>query len=120
MSLKGRIEAKCPNGCEPFDAELYSFIRGDTDPDLRLALKARECNLLLCDECEKPFFPEEPYIYYEPRAELLAFGFPESFRPKEKFWREKMGADFEEMRKALGPAFPLTVEPVIFFGVDAL
>jgi hypothetical protein len=31
-----------------------------------------------------------------------------------------MRADFEEMRKALGAAFPLTVEPIIMFGVDAL
>ncbi|MBI3550986.1 MAG: hypothetical protein HY077_00585 [Elusimicrobia bacterium] len=120
MSLRGRIEAKCPKGCEPFDAELYSFIRGDTDPDLRLQVKARECNLLICDECEKPFFPEEPYIYFEPAAELLAFVFPESFRPNERYWREKMHADFEEMRKVLGAEFPLTVEPIIFFGVDGL
>ncbi len=120
MSLRGRIDAKCPNGCEPFDADVYSFIRGDTDPNLRLQLKARECNLLICDECEKPFFPEEPYIYFEPQAELLAFVFPESFRPKEKYWRQKMATDFEEMRKALGTAFPLTAEPVICFGVDDL
>jgi len=120
MSLRGRIVAKCPNGCEPFDGELYSFIRGDTDANLRLQIKARECNMLLCDECEKPFFPEEPYIYFEPAAELLAFVFPESFRPKEKFWREKMHADFEEMRRVLAEKFPLTVEPVIFFGVDGL
>ena len=120
MSLRGRIIAKCPKGCEPFDAELYSFIRGDTDPDLRLQIKARECNLLICDECEKPFFPEEPYIYFEPQAEILGFVFPESFRPREKYWREKMHADFEEMRRALAENFPLTVEPVIFFGVDGL
>ena len=121
MSIKGQIEAKCPNSkCEPFTAELWSFIRGDVDENLRLQIKARECNLIMCDECEQPFFPEEPYIYFEPPSELLAFVFPESFRVKEKFWRDKMHADFEEMHKVLGEQFPLTVEPIIFFGVDGL
>lgn len=120
MSLKGQIEAKCPNGCEPFEAELWSFIRGDTDPDLRLALKARECNLILCPACEKPFFPEEPYIYFEPGAELLVFVFPESFRAKEQFWREKMRADFEQMKTVLGDSLPTSMEPIILFGVDPL
>src|SRR5205809_655558 len=31
-----------------------------------------------------------------------------------------MRADFEEMRRVLADKFPLTVEPVLFFGVDAL
>lgn len=120
MSLKGVIEAKCPNGCEPFEAELWSFIRGDTDPDLRLSLKAREINLIMCDACGKAFFPEEPYIYHEPPAELLAFVFPESFRPKEAFWREKMQKDFDQMRAVLGKSLPPSLEPIILFGVDPL
>jgi hypothetical protein len=120
MSIKGRIEAKCPNGCEPFDAEVYSFVRGDTDEALRLQIKARELNLLICDGCEKPFFPELPYIYFDPSAELLAFVFPESFRAKEQFWRDKMHADFELMRQALAADFPLSVVPSIFFGEEGL
>jgi len=119
MSIKGEIEAKCPKGCEPFTADVYSFIRGDKSPELRLAVLFRECNMLLCPECEKPFFPDAPYVYHDPTDELVAFVFPEAYRDKEAFWRGKMAADFAEMQKVLGSKLPLS-EPEIFFGNDDL
>ncbi len=119
MSIKGEIEAKCPDGCEPFTADVYSFIRGDKSPDLRLAVLFRECNMLLCPGCEKPFFPDAPYVYHDPGDELVAFVFPESYREKEAYWRSKMAEDFAEMQKALGGKVPLS-EPEIFFGNDDL
>lgn len=120
MSFKGEIEARCPKGCEPFQTEVWSFIHADQSPDLRLALKFRECNLLLCPACELAFFPEAAYVYFEPRAELLAFVFPESYREKEAYWKDKMSADFAAMRSALGEQFPVGMEPEIFFGADGL
>ena len=120
MSFKGQIEAKCPKGCEPFVTDIWSFIRGDKDVNLRDAILARECNLILCDACETAFVPPEPYIYHEPQRELLAFVFPESYREKEAFWRAKMKEDFLLMRESLGPESTLDTEPQIFFGVDEL
>lgn len=119
MSIKGEISAKCPGGCEPFTADVYSFIRGDKSPALRLAVLFRECNMLLCPECEKPFFPDAPYVYHDPFDELVAFVFPESYREKEGFWRAKMAEDFAAMQKVLGGKIPLS-EPEIFFGNDGL
>lgn len=120
MSFKGEIEAKCPSGCLPFETEVWSFVRGDKDPDLRLAVIAREFNLILCAECQKPFFPESPYVYYEPMAELLAFVFPQSYAEKEEFWRNKMHQDFVEFKAGMGAELSADLEPELFFGIDGL
>lgn len=120
MSFKGEIEARCPHGCEPFTTEVWSFIRGDQSPELREAVLWRECNLLICPGCEKAFFPEASYIYFEPQAELLAFVFPESYRAKEAYWRGKMHEDFVTMREKLGGEMTLVQEPELFFGIDEL
>lgn len=120
MSFKGEIEAQCPKGCEPFTAEVWSFIRGDQSPALRDTILARECNLLLCDQCDTAFIPPEPYVYFEPQAEILAFVFPESDRAKESFWRQKMHDDFLVMGAGLGPELSIDVEPEIFFGLEEL
>ena len=120
MSFRGEIEARCPKGCEPFTTEVWSFINGGASPELREAVMARECNMLLCPGCDAVFFPPEPYVYFEPDAELLAFVFPESFREREEFWRKKMHDDFETMRANLGKSLPLEVEPEIFFGIEDL
>jgi hypothetical protein len=116
MSFKGQIEARCPKGCEPFETEVWSFIRGDTSPELRDAVLWRECNLLLCPQCGAAFFPEASYVYFEPEAELLAFVFPESYRAKEEYWRGKMHEDFVTMKRSIGGDLDLVSEPEIFFG----
>lgn len=120
MSFKGEIEAHCPKGCESFQAEVWSFIRGDTSPALRLTVLCRECNLLLCPSCGMAFFPSEPYVYYEPRAEILAFVFPEEYRSREDYWHEKMQDDFKRFKEGLGQGMPVAIEPEIFFGSDDL
>lgn len=120
MSFKGQIEAKCPKGCEPFETEIWSFIRGDNSIELRDAILARECNLLLCPTCSNAFIPDEPYVYYEPNREILGFVFPETYRERESYWREKMREDFAQMRESLGAGLSLDVEPQLFFGVEEL
>lgn len=120
MSFKGEIEAQCPQGCFAFETEVWSFVRGDKDPDQRLAIMAREFNLILCPHCSKPFFPDAPYVYYEPSAELLAFVFPQSYAEKEDFWRGKMGADFAEFKAGMGADLSEDLEPELFFGIDGL
>jgi hypothetical protein len=120
MSFKGEIEARCPAGCEPFPTDVWSFIRGDQSPELRDAVLWRECNLILCPECSRAFFPDASYIYFEPAAELLAFVFPESYREKADFWRAKMHEDFVTVKKSLGKELSLAQEPEIFFGPEEL
>lgn len=116
MSFKGQIEAQCPGDCDSFEADVWSFIRGDASPELRESILYRECNLLLCPHCGVAFMPEAAWIYYEPRLELLAFVFPESDREKEQYWRKKMHADFLQMKGALGKDMPVNLEPELFFG----
>src|SRR4051812_28999991 len=120
MSFKGTIEARCPQGCEPFETDVWSFIRGDQSPDLRDAVIWRECNLLLCPHCGAAFQPEASYIYFEPEAGLLAFVFPESYREKADHWRGRMREDFLVMKDKLAGELAYIAEPEIFFGTEEL
>jgi len=119
MSFQGEIEARCPACAEPFETPVWSLVSG-ADETLRNQVKARECNLLLCPHCGEAFIPEVSWIYFEPEKELLAFVFPESWRPEEKKWREKMQADFAQMRAALGADRAADLEPAVFFGQEGL
>jgi hypothetical protein len=120
MSIKGVIEARCPKGCEPFEAEIWSFIHGDRSPELREAVAAMECNLILCPACGAAFFAQAPYIYFAPAADILCFVFPSSFQAEEPRWRKKMAEDFVEFKKAMGDKLPLDLEPEICFGPEPL
>ncbi len=120
MSFKGVIEARCPKGCEPFETEVWSFIQGTQNPELREEVAAAECNLLLCPECGEAFFAEAAFVYFEPEAEVLAFVFPESFRSEEDRWRRKMADDFLALQQAMGKKMPINTEPAIFFGPESL
>ena len=120
MSFQGDVEARCSSCSEVFETPVWSFVHGGTDVSLRDQIKARELNLLLCAHCNAAFMPEVSWIYYEPDAELMAFVFPESWAAEEAKWREKMTADFEQMKGTLGGKLPLDYVPEIFFGQDGL
>jgi hypothetical protein len=120
MSFQGEIEARCTACRQVFEAPVWSFVHGGTDQALRDQIKARELNLLLCAHCNEPFMPEVSWIYYEPDAELLAFVFPEAWKAEEAKWREKMKADFAQMKGTLGDKLPVDYEPEVFFGQDGL
>lgn len=119
MSFKGEVEALCLGGCEAFTAEVWSFINGQKSEDLRLSVKFRELNMVLCPQCHKPFYVDAPYVYFDPRLEILAFVFPESYKDKEQFWRDKMAEDFRAFRENLKD-LPLDIEPELFFGTEGL
>lgn len=120
MSLKGKISARCPKGCDEFETEVWSLIRGDADDALRQTVIAGELNLLLCPSCGSPFFAAEPVVYLDARAELLAFVLPESYRERADYWEEKMRADYDVLKGAFGEDVRLEAEPQIFFGFEPL
>ena len=120
MSFQGTVEINCPSCTDGFDAPVWSFVHGGTDVALRDQIKARECNLLLCPSCGLAFMPEVSWIYYEPDAEIMAFVFPEKWKAEEASWRDKMKADFAQMKTVLGDRLPSDMEPVVFFGQDEL
>jgi len=118
MSIKGLADVRCPGGCENEPAEVWSFVRGDEDPELRETLLAGELNLLLCERCGRPFYAETVVVYLDEAARLLAFIFPESYRADEARWRGKMGEDFARLRAALPKA--ALEEPRIIFGFEEI
>jgi hypothetical protein len=120
MSFKGEVETRCAKCNEVFETPVWSFVHGGADVALRDQIKARECNLLLCPHCNEAFMPEVSWIYYEPDAEIMAFVFPESWRAEEASWRDKMKADFAQMKTLLGDRLPADMEPLVFFGQDEL
>lgn len=120
MSFKGAVRARCPKGCEESDYEVWSFVRGDQDEDLRESALAGDLNLVRCAECAQVFFPEAPFVYYDLRAELIAFVFPESYRGDEVRWRAKMREDYEQMRASMGEELKSMGEPLVLFGLSEL
>ena len=120
MSFRGKVRARCPNGCEPRDVEIWSFIDGGRDGPLRESLLAGDLNLVSCEECGGVFCPEATVVYYDAAAKLLAFVFPESYRSEETRWRKKMDEDYAQMQKIITGGGPAALEPRIFFGIDPL
>ena len=118
MSIKGSVEAKCPNGCQSAEIEVYSLVRGDRDTDLRDLLKAGELNLVIFQDCGAAFYPEAPVVYLDAKAEFLAFIFPESFKAEEARWRGKMREDYAQLKEALKDEVALGGEPFLFFGYE--
>jgi len=118
MSFKGTVEARCPSCERGFSAEVWSFVRGDKDEPLREALLAGELNLLLCEHCGNPFYPDASVVYLDARADLLGFIFPESYAEQAARWKRKMRSDWEEMRKVMGD-LAFRMAPVCFFGFAA-
>lgn len=120
MSIKGLMEAECPGCGESEQIEFWSFVRGDADEALKDALLAGELNLMLCEHCGRAFFPEATVVYFDRKADLLAFVFPESYRKEADRWRAKMHEDYRALRKALGSKLEIKSEPLLFFGLDDL
>lgn len=120
MSLIGKVDGVCPAGCEPAEYEVVTFVSGHEEEDLRLALLACELNLVMCQTCSKPFFPDTTLIYSDLRIGMTAFVFPESYKAEEAKWRTKMAEDYSQMRGALGSKMPLASVPEIFFGYPAI
>jgi len=120
MSFKATVDAICPKGCEPIEAQVWSFVRGDKDENLRDRLLVGELNMVLCEECKTHFSPDATVVYLDARVELLAFAFPKSYEKEIDKWRAKMKDDYKQMREALDSDLPVDLEPMCLFGLDAL
>lgn len=118
MSLKGFVKARCPGGCDEFEAEVWTMIRADRDAELKDALLAGRLNLLLCPQCGAAFYHETLVVYFDPAAEIILFVFPYSYRREEKKWRDKMKADYEIVRPGLLKEMKIGFEPGLCFGME--
>ncbi|MDD2773270.1 MAG: CpXC domain-containing protein [Elusimicrobiales bacterium] len=119
-SIHADVCAKCPSCGEEFDAQAWSFVRGDENDDLRLALLYGEFNLLRCEKCSAFFHHEMPVVYFDPPTELLVFILPSSCEAERGKWTAKMNEDFKALEKGLFREMKIDSVPLVFFGAEAV
>ena len=100
-SIKAEGQAHCPNHCEQFDVEYWSFVRADQDPDLKTAALGGELNLFCCPECKTFFHHDSNLIYLDAPAELMVFVFAHADKAKEDALVAKMKEDYALIKKTL-------------------
>lgn len=119
-SIKNEATVCCPNHCEDFEAEYWSLISADQDPDLKTAALGGELNLVQCPECKAFFHHDGDLIYFDAPAELLIFIFAEKNRPQEKELRARMQRDYEIIKNTLAKQLHIDFPPVCVFGLEML
>ena len=120
MSIKSNFRIRCPFCKSVFDADVWTFVRGDIDYSLKEAIMTGEFNLFMCPSCGKVFSREETFVYLDPKAELMAFVFPSSYAKEKRKWEEKMKEDYESIKKTDAEDDILKFEPVLVFGLETL
>ncbi|MGN0022763.1 MAG: CpXC domain-containing protein [Elusimicrobiaceae bacterium] len=118
-SIKGEGGATCPNGCEPFDAEYWTLVRGDQDAELKEALLGGELNLISCPSCGEFFYHDRDVVYFDPPKELLAFVSPKADKDNFDEIKKKMQKDFEFLRKNLAE-MNINYSPFYLAGMEEL
>ncbi len=116
-SIKGECSVACPNGCEPFDAEFWTLIRGDHDDELKDALLGGEINLVSCPSCGEFFYHDRTIIYFDPPRELLALVSPKADKASFDTVKEQMKKDFETIKKTL-TSLNIDYEPFYLSGLE--
>ncbi|MDR0952747.1 MAG: CpXC domain-containing protein [Elusimicrobiota bacterium] len=118
-SIKGQGQANCPNGCEPFDAEFWTLIRGDQDTELKAALLGGELNLLRCPECETFFYHDRNFIYFDPSIELLALVSPKADKKDFDKIKTQMQKDFKLLKDNM-TSLSIDYDPFYLAGLEEL
>lgn len=119
-SIKNEGAACCPNHCEAFDAEYWSLVSADQDPDLKTAVLGGELNLVRCPECGTFFHHDGDLIYFDAPAELLVFVFSEKDRKKEPELLARMQKDYGIIKNTLLKQLHMDYPPISVFGLEAL
>lgn len=120
MSTKGRVNIECPHCRERFDADFWTVVKGDSDPDTKELIISGEFDLLACPACSGMFSHEEPFFYMAPKAELLVFVMPETYRPEKEKWLAKMKADHAALSAAGFDGLLGGLQPEYLFGIGEL
>jgi len=120
MSFRGRLETQCPNGCEPFETEVWTCIHAAKNPELKEQILAGQLNLIVCPHCCFTFYAEQSLVYLEPELELIAFIYPIPHEKEREHWEEKMKEDFLQFQSRLPENKRIPYAPAIFFGLQGL
>ena len=118
-SIKGEGSVNCPNGCEAFDAEYWTLVRGDKDVELKESLLGGELNLVSCPTCGEMFYHDRDIVYFDPPKELLVFVSPKAEKDKFDEVKKKMQKDFEFLRKNLSE-MNISYSPFYLAGLEEL
>jgi len=119
-SIKLTETITCPNGCEPFEAERWSFINVTQDPELKEAALGGELNLLCCEHCHTFFHCDADLIYLDEEAHLLIFVFAQENRSNKKELVAKMQQDYQLLKDNLFKQLNLDFGPMCVFGLEEL
>lgn len=112
MSYLAEQDVVCTNCKHPNNAEIWSSINTQVDPELKDILLGGELNLIECAACRKVFYAEQFLLYHDPANELMAFVYPFSHREEKEAWEEKTKMDFSQS--------DYTYPAVSLFGLDEL
>lgn len=119
-SIKLSETLTCPNGCEPFDAERWSFVNVTQNPELKDAVLGGELNLFCCPHCSTFFHGDTDLIYFDEEASLLVFVFCAKNRRDKEALLEKMRRDYALLKDTLFKRVNLNSEPIYVFGLEEL
>lgn len=110
----------CPNGCEAFDADRWSFINVTQNPELKQAVLVGELNLFCCPQCHTFFYGDSDFIYLDEQAQLLVFVFAEQNRAKKEQLLAKMQQDYQFLKDSVLKPLHLDITPLCVFGLEEL
>ena len=119
-SVKGIVMAQCPNGCEQFEADVFSLVDAGQDPDLRELVSFGEMNLLACPECGAVFYHDTPFVYIDRSRELIALVLADCPQEQRAARGAKMRDDFKTMKDGLLREMKVDFEPLVLFGMESL
>jgi len=119
-SIRNEAPAHCPNACEPFDVEYWSFVRADEDPDLKDAVLGGELNLVRCPECGSYFHYDGDLIYFDAQSELLVFVFSEATKQKAPDLQKRIQEDYNIIKNTLFKELSMDYPPISVFGLEEL
>lgn len=118
MSVKSGFRTRCPFCRAMFDADIWTFVRGDADFEIRETIMSGEFNLFMCPSCGRIFSREETFVYLDLEDGL--FVFPSRCENEKDKWTAKMKEDCDAVRRSMEREDLFPGEPEIVFGVDAL
>ena len=119
-SVKFPEMLQCPNGCDSFEADRWSFVNATLNPELKDAVLGGELNLFCCPQCNSFFHGDTDLIHLDEQAGLLVFVFSGKNRSSRKELLSKMERDYALLKDSLFKQIQLDFGPMYVFGLEEL
>jgi hypothetical protein len=99
---------------------VWVAVHAGQDPELKELMLGGELNLVSCPECGLVAYQEHFLIYQEPRAELVAYVYPESQESQAAELQKIMLKGFQDAQDTLPDKDRLHYDPILIFGLEGL